>query len=68
MLTLLPGPDDVPNNNFSQVLTGTQLTRTAKTHVHIKVHPSKLVVLIYPVHIPGGSFGPLGSKKKGKKN
>jgi hypothetical protein len=37
MLTLcLPGPDYVPNNNFSQVLTGTQLTGTAKTHVHIK--------------------------------
>jgi hypothetical protein len=32
----LPGPDYVPHNNFSQVSTGTQLTGTAKTHVHIK--------------------------------
>jgi hypothetical protein len=32
----LPGPDYVPNNNFSQVLTGTQLTGTAKTHVQMK--------------------------------
>ncbi len=31
----MPGPDYVANNNFSQVLTGTQLTGTAKTHVHI---------------------------------
>ncbi len=33
-----------------------------------KVHPSKLELelelLIYPVHIPGGSFVPLVSKKK----
>lgn len=61
MLTLcLPGPDYVPNNNFSQVLRGTQLTGTAKTHVHIKepkesgtpkVHPSKLGT--GTTHIPG---------------
>jgi hypothetical protein len=79
MLTLLPGPDYVPNNNFSQVLTRTQLTGTAKTHVHIKepkesgqelqkfIPPKlELELLIYPVHIPGGSCVPLVSKKKRK--
>ncbi len=56
----MPGPDYVPNNNFSEVLTDTQLTGTAKTHVHIKEQKesgnsksSSLKTGTGTTHIPG---------------
>jgi hypothetical protein len=42
------------------------ISKSKKNQETPKVHPSKLGLepLIYPVHIPGGSFAPLVSKKR----